>query len=197
MDERTRIETATGSAPKPATLSEETTLPVEIAALYLGILPSELADAGKAKHKDGRVGKGAKTQNAPSSYTVGALRELSKTLASARGIDAAAKGGILGWITAKLPFFAELEPRVKRGRRVLIGNAWDTTHPEREARFAALVDGRIRFAWLTSAEAAASLWGNAADHRAFAGRGLALLAGEVHAIETSIDQTVLLAGVAP
>jgi hypothetical protein len=67
-------------------------------------------------------------------------------------------------LSAKLPFFAELEPRVKRGKRVLIGGAWDRADPLREQRFVELAKGRIRFASLTCAEAAASLWADVASH---------------------------------
>lgn len=172
-----------------AALSDDATLTAEIAALYLRISPAELAESQKLKRTDGRIEKSAKPVAPPTSYQLGTLRELGKKLTPSAALDAAAKSGLAGWMTVKFPFFAELEPRVKRGRRVLIGGAWEATNAQREARFADLVDGRIRFTWVTSAEAVTSLWSDVADHRAFAARGLALLNAEVQAIEASIVAT--------
>lgn len=184
----------TGS-PAGAALSDDTRLSAEVAALYLRLTPAELADAHKSKRASPpareRVDAGAKAnaQSQPALYKLGALREFGKTQPPGPSFEAVAKAGILGWMSAKLPFFAELEPRVKRGRRVLIGSAWDVAGPEREARFADLVAGRIRCAWITSSEAATSLWSDEASHRAFVARGLALLEGEARAIEAAVGAT--------
>ena len=179
-----------------AALSDDASLSAEVAALYLRMTPAELAESHKGKRLGPptmeRADQSAKAQNQPPLYQLGALREFGKTQASSPSFDAVAKAGILGWMGVKLPFFAELEPRVKRGRRVLIGSAWDVAGPAREARFADLVAGRIRCAWITSSEAALSLWSDEASHRAFAARGLALLAGEAQAIEASIGATHVL-----
>lgn len=214
MDERQILETAAGAAATTAgdlppqqgqargadgapemraALPDEASVSAEIAALYLRMSPADLADSQKEKRPAGRAEKNVKAPSPPTSYTLGALRELGKRHAASAGLEAALKAGTIGWMSAKLPFFAELEPRVKRGRRVLIASAWDAAGPEREARFADLVDGRIRFTWLTSAEAATSLWGDEASHRAFVARGLALLEGEVRAIQAAIGATEQLA----
>lgn len=173
--------------PNPsAALADDTVLTAEIAALYLRLSPAELAESQKLKRTDGRIEKSAKPPAPPTSYLLGTLREQAKKHTTPAALDALAKGGLVGWMTVKLPFFAELEPRVKRGRRVLIGSAWDASDPEREARFTELVAGRIRFTWVTSSEAVTSLWADAAGHRAFAAKGLALLNAEVQGIEASI-----------
>lgn len=185
-----------------ATLSDDTMVPAEMAAVYLGMSPAELAESYKLKRTDGRAGsrangggridKGAKGQSQPTAYAFGALRELRSKQPVPKAPDAVSKAGLLGWLTVKLPFFAELEPRVKRGRRVLIGSAWEGTDAAREPRFADLVRGRIRVTWLTSSEAAASLWSDEASHRAFATKGLAVLESEAKAIEASIAATAAL-----
>jgi hypothetical protein len=184
-------------------LSDDTLFPVEIAALYLRMSPSDFADSQKPKRTDGRAnpggpaaaqsGKSAKGQAQPAAFKLSALREMGKVPISSAADDAISKAGLLGWANTKLPFFAELEPRVKRGRRVLIGNAWDMASPHREARFADLLSGRIRFTWVTSSEAAASLWSDPSSHRAFADRGLALLETESRTIEASVTATRNLA----
>ena len=184
-------------------LSDDALFPAEIAALYLRMTPSDFADLQKPKRTDGRPGPGGpglakfdKTSKAPSqpaTFKRSVLREMGKFPISSAADETLSKAGLLGWVTTKLPFFAELEPRVKRGRRVLIGNAWDLSSPHREARFADLLAGRIRFTWVTSSEAAASLWSDEASHRAFAARGLALLDAESRAIEASLAATQRLA----
>ncbi|CAN5563460.1 hypothetical protein BH10PSE18_BH10PSE18_23670 [soil metagenome] len=187
------------TSPQTGAEAGDTMVPADVAAVYLGMSPSELAESHQARRTDGRVSprsasggridKGAKAHVPPTAYALGALRELRQRQAAPVGLEAVVKAGLLGWMTAKLPFFAELEPRVKRGRRVLIGNAWEGAELARETRFADLIGGRTRLTWLTSLEAAASLWSCEADHRAFAARGLALLAAEAEAIDASIAAT--------
>lgn len=201
MNEENRLNNAadttpTTRAPAAAALSDDAALSAEMAALYLCMTPAELAESHKAKRRGPptmeRVEHGAKAQSQPAMYQLGALRAFAATQVLSPSFEAMAKAGILAWMSAKLPFFAELEPRVKRGRRVLIGCAWEAASPAREAHFADLVAGRIRCAWITSSEAAASLWSDEASHRAFAARGLAVLEGEVRAIEAAISATASL-----
>jgi hypothetical protein len=186
-----------------AALPDTATLPAELAALYLCMSPAQLADLRKSKRPEGRAGNGpsvirpveggAAGAKDPVLYQLGTLREFAKTHTAPSAFDTASNTGMLGWVSAKLPFFAELEPRIKRGKRVLIGGAWDRSDPLREKRFVDLAKGRIRFTSLTCAEAAASLWADVASHSAFAERGLALLRSETQAIETSLAATAQLA----
>ena len=189
--------------PEADALPDTATLPAELAALYLCMSPAQLADLRKSRRPDGRAGNGPAIVKPVESagagakdavrYQLGTLREFASASGAANAFDAALNSGMLGWVSAKLPFFAELEPRVKRGRRVLIGGAWDRTDPVREKRFIELAKGRIRFTSLTSAEAAASLWADLESHRAFAEKGLALLRSETQAIEASLAATRRLA----
>ena len=189
--------------PKADALPDTATLPAELAALYLCMSPAQLADLRKSKRPEGRAGNGpsvikpveggAAGPKDPVLYQLGTLREFAKAHAAPSAFDAASNTGMLGWVSAKLPFFAEREPRVKRGKRVLIGGAWDRADPLREKRFVDLAKGRIRFTSLTCAEAAASLWADVASHSAFAEKGLALLRSETQAIEASLAATTQLA----
>jgi hypothetical protein len=194
--------------PAADALPDTATLPAELAALYLCMSPAQLADLRKPKRPEGRAGAGPSGPSVirpvegtgggkePALYQLGTLREFAKAHAGPSTFDAALNTGLPGWVSAKLPFFAEREPRIKRGKRVLIGGAWDRTDPLREQRFVALAKGRIRFTSLTCAEAAASLWADVASHRAFADQGLALLARETQAIEASLAETAALAAAA-
>ncbi|AGU50788.1 hypothetical protein VAPA_1c37060 [Variovorax paradoxus B4] len=190
--------------PEADALPDTATLPAELAALYLCMSPAQLADLRKSKRPDGRAGNGppivkpvesgaAAGPKDPVLYKLGALRDFAKSHTAPTAFDTALNSGLPGWVSAKLPFFAEREPRVKRGRRVLIGGAWDRADPLREKRFNDLAKGRIRFTSLTCAEAAASLWADVASHRAFAEKGLALLRGVTQAIEAALADTGLLA----
>ncbi|MGJ7528733.1 hypothetical protein [Variovorax sp. GB1P17] len=194
-----------GPEANAAALPDTATLPAELAALYLCITPAQLADLRKSKRPEGRAGNsnnpsvirpvegGAGGPKDPALYNVGTLRDFAKAHTAPSAFDTAANTGMLGWVSAKLPFFAELEPRIKRGKRVLIGGAWDRTDPLREARFVDLAKGRIRFASLTCSEAAASLWADVASHTALADKGLALLRSETQTIEASLAATAQLA----
>ena len=185
-------------------LPDETTLPADLAALYLSMAPAQLAELRAPKRTDGRAGtgparikhvveSGAAAQKQAPLYTMEVLRDFAKKQSSTDPFGAALNAGSLGWATVKLPFFAELEPRVKRGRRVLIGGVWDRADPLREQHFIALMAGKIRCAWLTCSEAATSLWADPVGHRAFADKGLALLRNEVQGIEAALQATDELA----
>jgi hypothetical protein len=186
-----------------AALPDTATLPAELAALYLCMSPAQLADLRKSKRPEGRAGNspsvikpvegGAAGPKDPVLYQLGTLREFAKAHTAPSAFDTASNTGMLGWVSAKLPFFAEREPRIKRGKRVLVGGAWDRADPLREKRFVDLAKGRIRFTSLTCAEAAVSLWADVASHAAFAEKGLALLRSETQAIEASLAATAQLA----
>ncbi len=186
--------------PEADALPDTATVPAELAALYLCMPPAQLADLRKSKRPDGRAGNGASIikpveggAKDPVLYQMGTLRGFAKTHTAPTAFDTALDSGLPGWVAARLPFFAEREPRIKRGRRVLIGGAWDRADPLREKRFADLAKGRIRFASLTCAEAAASLWADVASHSALAEKGLALLRRETEAIEAALAATGQLA----
>jgi hypothetical protein len=188
--------------PDAHALPDTATLPAELAALYLCMSPAELADLRKSKRPE-RAGSNpsvirpvegsAANPKDPLLYNVGTLREFAKAHPAPSAFDTALNTGMQAWVSAKLPFFAEREPRIKRGKRVLIGGAWDRADPLREQRFVDLAKGRIRFASLTCAEAASSLWADVASHAAFAEKGLALLRSETQAIETALAATAQLA----
>ena len=186
--------------PEADALPDTATVPAELAALYLCMAPAQFADLRKSKRPDGRAGNGASIikpveggAKDPVLYQLGTLRGFAKTHTAPTAFDTALDSGLPGWVSARLPFFAEREPRIKRGRRVLIGGAWDRADPLREKRFADLAKGRIRFTSLTCAEAAASLWADVASHSALAEKGLALLRRETEAIEAALAATAQLA----
>lgn len=186
--------------PEADALPDTATVPAELAALYLCMPPAQLADLRKSKRPDGRAGNGASIikpveggAKDPVLYQLGTLRGFAKTHTAPTAFDTALDSGLPGWVAARLPFFAEREPRIKRGRRVLIGGAWDRADLLREKRFADLAKGRIRFTSLTCAEAAASLWADVASHSALAEKGLALLRRETEAIEAALAATGQLA----
>ncbi|XAH22282.1 hypothetical protein AAFF27_20000 [Xylophilus sp. GW821-FHT01B05] len=184
----------------PGALPDGTALSAEHAALYLCMLPAQLADLRKIRRADGSrsngpaiIETGTVSANQAVHYRVGALREFDKSRAATPSpLDAALNAGLLAWVSAKLPFFAELDARERRGPRTLIGCAWDKADPAREQRLAELAQGRIRFVWITPAEASTSRWADLAAHRALAAKGQALLTRELGAIEAGIQASELL-----
>lgn len=111
--------------PEADALPDTATLPAELAALYLCMSPAQLADLRKSKRPDGRAGNGASIIKPVESgaaagpkdavlYKLGILRDFAKSHTAPTAFDTALDSGLPGWVSAKLPFFAEREPRVKR-----------------------------------------------------------------------------------
>ncbi|MES2184869.1 MAG: hypothetical protein V4505_10010 [Pseudomonadota bacterium] len=205
-------------APAPgeaAGLADSVAVPADLAALYLGMPPAQFDELCRpARPADGKRGGGAggaggraAIQAAPAAakqaphYTLGELRAYENRFRNKAHSTAAATpdSGLHGWVTAKRPFFAELEAREPRGRRTLLGNAWDKAGPLWQERFAALAGKKIRFTWATPAEAAASRWADLAEHQAFADQGLALLRAAIAGTEAALAATAagMAAGTAP
>jgi hypothetical protein len=197
-------------APAPgesAGLADTVAVPADLAALFLGMPPAQFDELCRpARPADGKRGGNAgssgggraaiqaapATAKQPPHYTLGELRAYENRFRNKAGNNSAAlapDGGLHGWVTAKRPFFAELEAREPRGRRTLLGNAWDKADPLWQERFAALAGKKIRFTWATPAEAAASRWADLAEHRAFAEQGLALLRSTTGGIEAALKAT--------
>ena len=89
----------------------------------------------------------------------------------------------------RIPFFAELEKRSDRGRQILLGAAWDLVADNREERFKALVEKKIRLVMMTSAEAASSRWNDLAAHKKWLKPWLALLKVESRAVKAAMEGT--------
>lgn len=95
---------------------DDTTLNEDLAAIYLGISVGQLG-ASRAKPRDPNdsrgaegppmikiIGKGAVGQNQQINYKLGALREYQAKNTSNSSFDSALKAGLLGWMTAQVPF---------------------------------------------------------------------------------------------
>ena len=179
--------------------NDDTTVDSEIAALYLGISEKKLAElrgSTKQASVDGEAAgpplikyfdKGASGQNQPVLYKLRDLRDYQKKNKASDSFNAALNAGLAGWTTMRQPFFAELEKR--RQPLVLEASAWDMRAPNREGRFASLIEGRTRVVWLTASEAARSRWSSLQAHSEFAAAGLLALSQEREAIGAAIDGT--------
>ena len=184
-----------------ASWNDDTTLSAELSAIYLGISLKQLGELRvKAKVSDGTRGvegpkmikiidKGSVGQNQPVNYKLGALRIYQAKNTSTNSFDSALNAGLLGWATIQMPFFAQVEVREDRGRKVLLGNAWQLSSPGRERRFQELAEDKIRIVWLTPLEASASRWDDVSKHKAFAKIGLAMMKSEARAVNSAIEGT--------
>lgn len=181
--------------------NDDTTVDSEMAALYLGLSESKLAElrgsSNKAKAGDEAAGpplikyfdKGAAGQNQPVLYKLRDLREYQKKSTASDSFNAALNAGLAGWTTMRQPFFAELDKR--RQPLALEAHAWDMGDPKREGFFAALANGSTRVVWITPAEAAGSRWTRSQRHRPWAEGYLFALRAESQYISAALEGTVL------
>ena len=192
-----------------AGMKDDTTLPEELAAIYLCVSVAEMAEQrSTAKGKKAATGsksdagakaprikmikpirEGAAGQNQKVFYKLGHLRQYQESITVESSFDAAVKAGLYGFVSIHAPFFAQPEKRSDRGRTVVIGKAWDKLDPDWAKRFKDLLDGKLRAVWLTPAEAAASRWASLSAHKAFAKPWLAELKGERLAVKAAIEGT--------
>lgn len=181
--------------------NDDTTVDSEMAALYLGISESKLAElrgsANQAKSGQEAGGpplikyfdKGAAGQNQPVLYKLRDLREYQEKSTASDSFNAALNAGLAGWTAMRQPFFAELERR--RQPLVLEAHAWDMDDPKREGYFASLANGSMRVVWITPAEAAGSRWTRSERHRPWAEGYLLALRAESQNVGAALEGTVL------
>ena len=196
-----------------AGMNDDTTLPEELAAIYLCISVSELAELRKAPKKAKRpefgarasvadaksprlkmlkpIRDGAVGQNQKVFYKLAHLRAYQESITVESSFEAAVKGGLYGFVTIRAPFFAKPPARADRGRTILIAKAWDKADGQWAKRFKDVFDGKLRAVWLTPAEAASSRWMATSAHKAFAKLWLAALEGERQAVKSAIEGTLI------
>jgi len=181
-----------------AVLVDDTTLPAELAALYLCMSPSQLAIFHKEIEEGGspdgpsiikHIEKGAVGQNQPVRYKLGALRAWEKKHTSSTSFEAMKNAGMLGWISTPAPFFCKPAASGRKTQLALLAHAWDTSSPLREERFKGVVDGSVAVEWMTMAQAATSRWKSLSEHKAFAEPWLRLLRNETEGSAAAIEAT--------
>ena len=194
-----------------AGMNDDTTLPEELAAIYLGISVSELAEMRKPSKKAAKssaaskaptlprlkmlkpIREGAVGQNQKVLYKLGHLRAYQESITVESSFEAAVVGGIYGFMTIQAPFFAKRTTRSDRGHVTLLGKAWDKADPRWAERFKALFDGELQAVWMTPADAASCRWANLADHKKFSKPWLVLLKEAAGAVKASIERTAISA----
>ncbi len=197
-----------------AGMNDDTTLPEELAAIYLCVSMTEMSELRKPSKRPKAVAGGKDTaqtkqpprlkmiksiregavgQNQKVMFKLVDLRDYQKSITVESSFEAAVKSGMYGFMTIHAPFFAQQEKRSDRGRTVLVGKAWDKTEPEWAARFKELYDGKLRAVWLTPAEAATSRWSSTSAHKAFAKPWLALLKDQAQAVKAALEATEISA----
>ena len=193
-----------------AGMRDDTVLPEELAAIYLCVSVSELAELrkppkaapsgkGAGDSKPARlkmikpIREGAVGQNQKVVYKLAALREYLASNTVESSFEAALNSGMYGFVAMRAPFFAQLERRSDRGRAILVARAWDRLDPERPALLRGAIEGRLRAVWLSPAEAASSRWASAPTHKAFAKAWLTALRAERQAVKAAIEGTEISA----
>lgn len=204
-----------------AGFNDDTNVPEELAAIYLCISHSDIVKlrkskklkpvesskpsvAGKKKTAEGKtrghrlgmlkvIPEGAVGQNQKISYKMGTLRNFRDENTVESSFEAAVMGGLYGFMTTQVPFFAKPEVRADRGRATLVAKAWDLSDPSREKHFKAVLEGKLRAVWLTPALASTSRWTKPANHKKFAKPWLASLKGEISEVRAAMEGTMLTA----
>lgn len=182
-----------------AGMNDDTVLPEELAAIYLGVSVAELRELRNPPKNC--AGKGARLkmikpiradavgQNQKVLYKLGALRDFHQSNTVESSFEAAVNAGLYGFVSVHAPFFALPERRSDRGRSTLLGKAWDRADPEWARRFKDALDGKLRVVWLTPATAASSRWATSKAHKAFAKPWLAVLKGEGQVVRAAVEGT--------
>lgn len=185
-----------------AGLHDDTLLPGPLAAIYLAVSEDELyelrnppVDADGTRGDEGpllvkHIKKGAVGQNQPVFYSLGALKEYWKKHQGSTSHEVAIKSNMLGMVTAMAPFFVQ-PGRGRRAVDLLLGNAWDFMHPDRDERFARAARDELRVVWLTGAKAASSRWADVAAHRELVDRWTAILGHEIAAVGAAFEGSEL------
>ena len=181
-----------------AGLHDDTLLPGPLAAIYLGVSEDELyelrnppANADGTRGDEGpllvkHIKKGAVGQNQPVFYSLGALKEYWKKHQGSTSHEVAVKSNMLGFVSERGPFFV-LPGVGRRAVDLLLGDAWNFGHPDRDERFARVAREELRVVWLTGAEAASSGWADVSAHRELADRWTALLRHEIGAVDAALE----------
>jgi len=193
-----------------ATWNDDMTLTEDFAAIYLGISTAKLRELRGAinaasKHRDAAgpemikiFDKGAKGENQPVYYKLGALRAFQKKSTYSDSFNAALAAGIRGWVSEQLPFFAKPAPQGRRAAPTLASKAWGFgSDADKEKTIMKAVDGGLQVIWRTGAEAAAAVWVSPADHKKFAKPWLALIKEEAAAVKTAMERSAIAAELAP
>ena len=183
-----------------ASWDDDTTLDSELTALYLCISGKKLEELrgqwNKASGGHGAAGpaiikifdKGATGQNQPVLYKLGALREFQRKVTAPDSFNAAVNAGLAAWATVQRPFFAVPEQTGISTR--LVADAWDLDDAQREANFAALLQGRLRVLWMSADRAARSVWTNHSKHSTFAESAVKYLHEEQVLIHNALANTI-------
>ncbi|MGE4240742.1 hypothetical protein [Ramlibacter sp.] len=185
-----------------APMDDSTDVPATLAAIYLGVSEDTLLELRKPapERSGGEHGgdgppfykvtlPGARGQNQAVMYPLGGLREYKKKRTGVTSHEVAVKSGMLGWVSAREPFFAEPLSTERQARDILIAPAWDFDEPKREELFEALLRGEIRCVWLPPFEAARARWASEARHRSFVKPWLRTMVDEAAAVEAAIEGT--------
>lgn len=178
-----------------AAMHDDTTLPAELAAIYLCISVKQLGELRKRLPE--RSSKGSKNAageppkkglkmiklsdkeaigtNQPVTYKLGDLRAYQESHSGYDTFETSLASGILGWVTERCPFFAL--PGKSKNDPQLVRPAWDfgVDVAAKEEFIGKALNGTLQCLWMPPAAAASSVWTSKSAHDKFALRWLKLL----------------------
>lgn len=199
-----------------ARLSDDTMVPEELAAIFIGTTAKNLADTRRAyvaKVKDPGQKNGSDAPPLPDIFklmkpgAVGSNQDVLYKMKDLRAhIDSvkaptshqvAVNSGLFSFMTTQMPFFAEPSASKRGPLHILLASAWDLEEASRDELFAKAVAKAIDIVWLTPMEAASGRWSATAAHRVFADAALAVLKDAQGGVESAYLATELHCSAGP
>lgn len=197
-----------------ATMDDDTTLPADLAAIYLCIstkqlaelrkrLPSKAVSSKSSKDKSVKespkqglrmiklTDKDAVGINQPVTYKLGDLRAYQNAHMGYDTFEAALASGILGWMSDKFPFFSKQTGQTKVSRPVIHSPAFGfgRATKKKEAAIQSVRKGELNVVWLTPKDAVGSQWSDEKAHEKLASRWIKILETEKQITESALKRT--------
>ncbi|MBG6075372.1 hypothetical protein [Polaromonas sp. CG_9.11] len=190
-----------------AVMHDDTTLPAELAAIYLCISGKQLGELRKripllkgkeSKFKGPRMIKlsdgEAIGSNQPVTYKIGDLRKYQTEHSGYDTFQTSLASGLMAWISSPAPFFVRLDNTSGRDSVVFVAKAWGwgSDVAAKELLIKGALDGVLKIKWVSPAEAARDLWEKPSEHKAFAKLWFGALKLERQIVKKKVEDTKIV-----
>lgn len=187
-----------------AGMHDDTTLPAELAAIYLCISGKQLGELRKrvpllkgkeSKFKGPRMIKlsdgEAIGSNQPVTYKIGDLRKYQTEHSGHDSFQTSLASGLLAWVSSPAPFFLRSDSTLGNGSDVFVGKAWGfgSDVATKELLIKGVLDGMLKVGWVLPVDAARALWEKPSEHKLFAKQWFEVMKGERHIVKQRVEDS--------
>lgn len=187
-----------------AVMHDDTTLPAELAAIYLCISSKQLGELRKrvpllkgkeSKFKGPRMIKlsdgEAIGSNQPVTYKIGDLRKYQTEHSGYDTFETSLASGLMGWVSNPAPFFVRFDKTSGRDSVVFVAKAWGwgSNMAAKESLIKEALDGVLKVMWVLPADATRALWEKPSGHKAFAKLWFGALKLERQIVKQKVEDT--------